>query len=272
MIVKIQREKTPYEKYFLEAPGDPQQPNINIRSVVADKRLTQYADNIEEDEEPVDTEEMELVADDDGEDYAASIEEDEPDPELVNDEPEDMGEPEQDEDVPEEPETEDPNEDTPDAEIEDPDADDEGLETDDGTGEDFTDNIEDDTGDEAAEADTGEPTDGDNTSVANNTENQLKFSLYRKFRNLYDVIKNYQERIDSITTQSYNYNMALKSANTKLSSLENLIYDYMTLRFRDEPYITSMEFYQKSVITIKLIFEVIRTNKENQKPTNKTIN
>ena len=150
------------------------------------------------------------------------------------------------------------------------------LDTEDPTdgGGDFEDNIE-DTGDEGGE-DTGTDDAGggeeNQQGIRNTTENQLKYTLFRNMKSLYLAVKNYEESLDSLNTPSMNYNSAIKVANNKLADLEEMMYEFMTLRFRDETYISCMEFYQKCLVTIQFIFELLRNNKENLNPNDKTIN
>lgn len=141
---------------------------------------------------------------------------------------------------------------------------------------DFSANIDaDDAGDDGGGEDPGTDDTGDGTAQTgqtNNTENQLKFSLYRNLKNLYITIQNYESQLDEMVASSYNFNMVIKSASNKMANLEDLMYDYMTLRFKDATYIESMEFYQKCLATLELIFELLRSNKENANFKDKTIN
>lgn len=155
----------------------------------------------------------------------------------------------------------------------------EDLDTEDpNAGGDFDNNIEDtgdDTGTDDAEGGTeGNDAGGDNQQgkTPNTAENQLKFTLFKNLKNLYLAIKSYEESLDDLNTSSLNYNSAIKVANKKLADLEDLIYEYMTIRFRDEPYLTSMEFYQKCLVGLQFIFELLRNNKEVIDPNDKTIN
>ena len=145
-------------------------------------------------------------------------------------------------------------------------------------GGDFDDNIE-DTGDETGTDDAEGGTEGNDAggnnqqgTTPNTAENQLKFTLFKNLKNLYLAIKSYEESLDDLNTSSINYNSAIKVANKKLADLEELIYEYMTIRFRDEPYLTSMEFYQKCLVGLQFIFELLRNNKEVIDSNDKTIN
>lgn len=321
MIVKLEKEKTPFEKYFMtEAPK--RRPYKKVVSAFPDGRLKDFGNNVEDiddediPDEDIDDSDLELVDDTDDVDFADNIDDIDlgddpaPEPEEVNDAPDTdepdvnatTGEPDAQPAPAENPaeptvtggtegggeglDTEDPTatEDVPDPDDgtgdteedptvtggEDAPADDAGggLDTEDPTadgGGDFEDNIaEDDSADAGATDDAGGtdvPADQGN-ATANNIENQLKFSLYKNMKNLLIAIQNYENVLDSTPISSVNYNMVVKVASAKLADLEEVIYQYMTIKFKDETYINSMDFYQKCVASVRLIFEMLRTNKE----------
>ena len=138
-----------------------------------------------------------------------------------------------------------------------------GLNTDDGG--DFDSNVQDadsgDTADTTSDAGEGDTND-DQNSTENTLENQLKYSLFKDMKNLYTAVQNFKDKLDSSSTPSYNYGIAIKTASSKLSALEEVLYEYMTVRFRDDSYIANMQCYQKAVAAVKLIMELIKANKE----------
>ena len=145
-----------------------------------------------------------------------------------------------------------------------------GLDTEDNT--DFGANMDDGGGDEAPTDDGGGGEEGGTDGAANTAENQLKFSLYRNLKNLYIAVQNYITQLDDMTVSSYNYNMVIKTASRKLGELEEYMYEYMTIRYKDAPYLESMNFYQKCIATLQLIFELLKNNKENGNSKDETIN
>ena len=133
-------------------------------------------------------------------------------------------------------------------------------------GDDFSSNIDDSASDDSmsdnSEDAGGDAGGGDQKGPANTIDNQLRFSLYRNMKNLYKAIQSYEERLDELVSPSYNFNITSKIANKKLVELEETMYQYMTVKFKDADYITSMNFYQKCVAALMLIFELMRNNKE----------
>ena len=145
-----------------------------------------------------------------------------------------------------------------------------GLDTEDNT--DFGANMDDGTGGDEGDAETDVGGGDAQAQTPNNAESQLKFSLYRNLKNLYIAIQNYISQLDDLSVSSFNYSMVIKTASKKLGELEDYMYEYMTIRFKDAPYLESMDFYQKCVATLQLIFELLKNNKENGKIKDKTIN
>ena len=131
-------------------------------------------------------------------------------------------------------------------------------------GDDFSANIDDtDASDDSMsdESENSEGTDGQK-GPTNTIDNQLRFSLYRNMKNLYKAIQSYEERLDELVSPSYNFNITSKIANKKLVELEETMYQYMTVKFKDADYIISMNFYQKCIAALMLIFELLKNNKE----------
>lgn len=154
-----------------------------------------------------------------------------------------------------------------------------GLETD-APSDDFSANMDADTAEDDSMADNAADTSGDDVQKgpANTIDNQLRFSLYRNMKNLYNAVQAYGERLDELTSPSYNFNITTKIANKKLVELEDTMYQYMTVKFKDSDYLVSMNFYQKCVAALMLIFELLRNNKEehdkdkNEKTKRETLN
>ena len=280
-----------------EIPDEADMELVDDDELDFDDNIEDLGDDLPTEDELMDDDEEgdDIPMEDDAPEAPETLDVDHPEdniePEEVTDDPVPEAEPAPEETADEEPDLQtDPPEGTEGTEPEDPDA---GIDTPEGEapaeggeggdldtedptagGEDFEDNIE-DTGDEGGEdAGTDDAGGGEENQqgVRNTTENQLKYTLFRNMKSLYLAIKNYEESLDSLNTPSMNYNSAIKVANNKLADLEEMMYEFMTLRFRDETYISCMEFYQKCLVTIQFIFELLRNNKENLNPNDKTIN
>lgn len=294
MIKAVEEKRNIFESIMMEAPA--RRPYMKIVTANPDKRLKQFDSNIEDpdgDDDTPDENDMDLVDDDDGGDdsnFDANMEDpdgddaapqaaDTGDQPIVQGGDTDTGDeggldttpPDGGTDI-----TPDAGDGTDDGGATDAGATDDGvdagdtgddggggLDTDDGG--DFDSNVQDadsgDTTDTTSDDGEGDTTD-DQNSTANTLENQLKYSLFKDMKSLYTAVQNFKNKLDSSSTPSYNYGIAIKTASSKLSALEEVLYEYMTVRFRDDSYIANMQCYQKAVAAVKLIMELISANKE----------
>ena len=119
------------------------------------------------------------------------------------------------------------------------------------------------TSDDSTQPETATATDAATSTTGQQVtdESILKYSLYRNLKNLYVAVQNYQTKFDEYTTTSYNFNMVIKVAKNKLAELELMMYEYMTVKFKEETYIGSMHFYHKCIAAIKMIFNLVKANK-----------
>jgi hypothetical protein len=290
MIKKIIPELSPYEKYFLATEAPTKKPWKKVVKLHEDERLKDYNDHASEldqsTEEP-DESEMDLVDDNDT-DYNSEVQEpenasDNAPAETPNPDDNNGTNPEENLNTPmvttQDPDTVDVNSNgIPDNQevnqdanndVVEPDATDTNDDADTGEGELVSDDQDANYDDQVAgdESDTGgeqtdTPQEGDGSEApANNLENQLKYSLYRSMKSLYLAVMNYESRCGEMSTTSYNYNLALKTAKNKFNEIEDVLFEYMTVKFKDESYIENMKFYQKCLTAIKFIFKLIRENR-----------
>ena len=260
---------TKFEKTYLltEAPGAPRRNVKKVNLNVIDKRRADFTKGAEvntaeeEPEEP--QEDPEDIAIDDGEDI--------PEDEL----PEDMGDEDislDDGDIPDEEIPDDGMEDDGGGDVaiddggqpedtgEEPPPDDGGEENADNNG----DIAIDDGGGEAPPEDGGDGTE-DNQDDGGNGEGEKddlqerihKKNLYKKFMNLHSSIKNYVQKLNAITGTDDETNHQYVLICDKLKRLENFLYDYMVIKFKDAPYVQSVLFYQRSVAVINLTLDLL---------------
>ena len=274
--------KNPFEKYlaFLEADDEDDNGDEAVNMEVRpDGRLHDYKNDVEADEtiSPDTVEADEIDADDT--DLTPDTDDENPDDDTNNNPDTDNNE----DDNPE-PDVEDNTtdgegneDDNPEPDVEDNTTDGEGNEDDNpepDTGEDTTADgdeidvdgedddlsVDDDAPDETGGEDTG--TDDNDTSgkKERTDESLLKYSLFLDMKKLYNAIKSYYTRLEGINETNINYGMVTKTCTTNLHQLEDMVYDFMTIRFIDESYVTCKLFYEKVITSIGLIFDMLEQN------------
>ena len=255
--------KNPFEKYlaFLEADDEDDNGDEAVNMEVRpDGRLHDYKNDVEADEtiSPDTVEADEIDADDT--DLTPDTDDENPDDDTNNN-----------------PDTDNNEDDNPEPDVEDNTTDGEGNEDDNpepDTGEDTTADgdeidvdgedddlsVDDDAPDETGGEDTG--TDDNDTSgkKERTDESLLKYSLFLDMKKLYNAIKSYYTRLEGINETNINYGMVTKTCTTNLHQLEDMVYDFMTIRFIDESYVTCKLFYERVITSIGLIFDMLEQN------------
>ena len=57
----------------------------------------------------------------------------------------------------------------------------------------------------------------------------------------------------------------LKTATDKLREINDLCYDYITLKFEISTYVQSLLFFQKLVVMIQMVFDMVDNGQKNLK-------
>ena len=304
MIKKIYTDHNLYGKYFLatEAPGDEVvtdetkvKRNVKVIAVKPDNRKrTDFSaagdEQINPETTEVNTDDLDTGGDDDftGEETPDT-------PENTTD-IETQTEPETDtEDTGEPATTEEPTN-TADTETDEPDTGDETDMTGDAeaTGEDGTENATGeeqttDDGDGTDELDTGGEEDftGDNEETGDETaddtatddgttedgkpgvefDSTRKYNLFKEYMSLYNACENYISKLENILKDDTMENQLIRICVNNLREIKDILYDYMTIRYSINSYVQSLLFYQKMVVAVQLVFELLReVFNKNDKP------
>lgn len=151
-----------------------------------------------------------------------------------------------------------------------------GEETPDDSGdEDFTAGV-DDTGEEATPTEETPPTENttassDNTANNNNApgvdlDSMRRYNLFKEFMSLYNACDNYISKLENILRNDYEENQIIRISVNNLREIKDILSDYMTIRFRLNSYIQSLLFYQKMVVSVQLVFNMLKSiNSKNSK-------
>jgi hypothetical protein len=270
MFKKIQTEKSPYQRYIMEA--DDREDQVSVTVAPRKNRGTDYD---EDTAEPTNVRVAPHAGR--GEDYSADT--DEADPEVTDTEET------EDTDIPAEPGTGDEGTDYSEEDSDESDgstAGDSGAETSDESGEEDPDEEPvngPDTGDEATDySDDGDMGDeetepaGDDTSTEETEESPTysdektkKYSMYRRFLHLYNVIDSIIERIQSVVKNDPVQNTVIKTVTNNLVDLKDNTFDFMTVRYRKSSYVQILIFFETAISVVRLNFELLRNNKINLK-------
>lgn len=86
-----------------------------------------------------------------------------------------------------------------------------------------------------------------------------KFKLFQEFMSLYNAIENYISKLNFTIKDDMYENNIYKNANNKLREIQELVFDYMNMKFQVSSYVQSLLFYQKMVTATQLVFKLIYT-------------
>lgn len=128
--------------------------------------------------------------------------------------------------------------------------------TDDSEDESPTDNSGEDTsgGDQNMGDDSG---DESNMSPEQKEEAIHKQALYRQFNLLYTTIGKYIQKLEEQTGLDDTLNHSINKVTDQLTSLQEFLYDYMVIKFKNEEYVKSVLFYERSVAVVSLCMDIL---------------
>lgn len=151
--------------------------------------------------------------------------------------------------------------DTTDFTADDPAIDDTGEEgPDTGGDEDFTADTGEDTTDMATDDTTGDATaDGGKPGVE--FDSTRKYNLYKEYMSLYNACDNYISKLENILKNDNEENQLIRIAVKNLREIKDILSDYMTIRFQLNTYVQSLLFYQKMVVSVQLVFNLLKSIK-----------
>ena len=129
-------------------------------------------------------------------------------------------------------------------------------------GEDQTNNGTDEgQGDDQGEQNNETETQDDEAAENDAATNIRKYNLYRDYIRLYNSIGSYIEKLEASRPDNIESNIVINSVLNKLHRIEDSLYEYMTIKYTDAPYLASLMFFQQAISTVRLCFSLIRNNK-----------
>lgn len=136
---------------------------------------------------------------------------------------------------------------------------------------DYTDDS--DGGDDATDSssdDSSSDDSGDSGSQASADEQARKYSLYRKFMKLNNLLESNTEVLSNAMFDDSEVNQKIKSVTSKLKETNRLLSEYMVVRFQTASYIQSMLFYQRVLAIININFNILQDLKKQINKNNNT--
>lgn len=243
MIKKVYRPTRPLMKFFYEAPDDN---TIDVKVAPHARRGTDYTQ-----------------MNDDGNDSSQNDDIDSGDSEDYSDYNDDTNEGDTNSNQSDQPEpdAEDSNQQTDEPETSDQSGDDSGDEEPvDDDGSDYSDS------NDSTDGDAGDSGDDDSSSPPPSPDSYKLYNLYKKFINLYTLNKSFITRLDTTILDDYSSNAVVKTVGSNLRNLNDILYDFMTVKYSTATYIQAMMFFHSAVAAIQLNFELMRNNHINFGP------
>lgn len=88
-----------------------------------------------------------------------------------------------------------------------------------------------------------------------------KYNLYKEYMSLYNACDNYIGKLENILKDDTDENKIIRISVNNLREIKDILYDYMTIRFQLNTYVQSLLFYQKMVVAVQLVFNLLKSIK-----------
>lgn len=139
----------------------------------------------------------------------------------------------------------------------------------DGGATDYTDDSSSDSDDSSSgdnedngDADSDGNDDGnDNANNGNTDEKIKKYNLFRSLKTIYYANQTYIKKLNEVSIDTIEGTAVLNAAIRRLTEIDKLIYEYMTIRYQKDEYNKTLTFYYTVIAAIKMTFNLISNNK-----------
>ena len=152
------------------------------------------------------------------------------------------------------------------------DSGDDAPETDD-SGDNFADTSGgDDGGDnnDESSADTAQEESNEKKKPGIEYDSTRKYNLFKEYMSLYNAADNYISKLENILKNDLMQNQIICICVNNLRDIKDILYDFMTIKFQNSSYIQSLIFYQKMILSVQLIFKLLKISNETKNNKNKT--
>ena len=125
---------------------------------------------------------------------------------------------------------------------------------------DFTNNAE---GQPAPDNTTSNTSDNKPNAPGVELDSTRKYNLYKEYMSLYNACDNYISKLENILKNDFEENQIIRISVNNLREVKDILFDYMTIRFSLNTYVQSLLFYQKMVVAVQLVFNLLKSIKSN---------
>lgn len=123
--------------------------------------------------------------------------------------------------------------------------------------------VDTDAGDGDTETDTTDDTNQNDTTQQNTglddpDDKTHKFILFKKCISLESALSNYIQKLSGIMSDDLECNHIYKKITNNLKELDEMLHDYMTIKFENATYIQSMLFYQRLLASVGINLDMLK--------------
>lgn len=282
MIEKIPRQRSFFNQYMFEAPGDDDKTTVSEEQrprriggrPTTNRGNTDYgADNDSDNDDTPTAQTTNNEADDEdgptdygAEDNTPNDTDDTADDQTTTaDDNNDSGDDASDDDTATDYGADD-GDDTDDNTSDDGGASDSGDEGDSGNDSDGptdygSDGADDNNSDNASSDSGNQSSSGYNDNGDSKGEALRKFHMYGRFTHLYEVIENINEKLRDIVKDDPTQNAVIKRVTGNFNTLHDNLYDFMMVRFQKSSYVELLIYMENALAIAKLNLELLRNNR-----------
>lgn len=93
-------------------------------------------------------------------------------------------------------------------------------------------------------------------------ERQKRYNMYQELMYLYNSNKAFISKLENIIRDDIESNAVINTVVGKLRDIDDIMFEFMTVRFMSTNYVEILTFYHSILSAIRLNFQMIKNNKE----------
>lgn len=124
-----------------------------------------------------------------------------------------------------------------------------------------SDGSDDDNSDDASSDSGNQSSSGYNDNGDSKGEALRKYHMYGRFTHLYEVIENINEKLRDIVKDDPTQNAVIKRVTGNFNTLHDNLYDFMMVRFQKSSYVELLIYMENALAIAKLNLELLRNNR-----------